>query len=159
ADPATRPLSAAERKDQQHRAVEALRKMATGELAGYDVRPAADALQTALRSDDLAPAAIEAVSMLPGEAPQQEMAAPTLDAARPAPIRVKPAQGLTRHIQMHDPAPLSDAQVKTLIKGYETDKNAEVRAAIAAVLGVLPQDRVLHNLADDTARQNWLNRL
>jgi hypothetical protein len=159
ADPATRPLSAAERKDQQRRAVEALRKMAIGELAGYDVRPAADALRTAMRTDDLAPAAIDAVSMLPGKTPQQDLADLTLDAARPAPIRVKAANGLTRHIQLHDSAPLSDAQVKTLIKAYETDKTAEVRAAVAAVLGVLPQDRVLRNLSDDTARQNWQNRL
>src|SRR5262249_12701157 len=118
ADPSTRPLSDAERKDHQRRAVEALRKMAIGELQGYDVRPAVGALRAALRSDDLAPAAIDAMAALPGKNPQQDLADLTLDPARPAPIRVKAANGLTRHVQAHDSAPLSDAQIQNLIKTY-----------------------------------------
>jgi CheY-like chemotaxis protein len=159
AEPMTRPLSEAERKDHQKRAIEGLRRLAIGITPGYDVRPAANEILNALRSDDLAPAAIDAAGRLPGKEPQQRLADLVLDTARPAALRAKAAQELARHIGIHTAAPLVDTQIKGLTSTLENEKSPEVKAAIAVVIGTLPQERVLRNLSDDMAREAWRNRL
>ncbi len=149
-DPAARPLSGVERKDFQLRAIAGLRRLATGEVPGYDVRPAAPAIRAALHSDDLAPAAIDAVVRLPGKEPQQDLTDFVLNPNRPAALRVKAAAGLLQHMQVHGSAPLSDTQIQSLLKLFDT---------IAPVLGALPKERVLRNLPDQATRENWLNRM
>src|SRR5262249_103351 len=62
-------LTPAEKKSQSVRAIEWLKRMATGEVQGYDVRPAERTIRQALRLDDLARPAIEATSRLPGADP------------------------------------------------------------------------------------------
>ncbi|HEV3144637.1 MAG TPA: hypothetical protein VGZ47_12180 [Gemmataceae bacterium] len=158
-DPLARPLSAAERKDQQLKAIEDLRRLAAGEISGYDVRPAANEIRAALKSDELAPAAIEAVGHLPGKDAQQDLANLVLDTARPANLRTKAAEQLVRHIQVHTAMPLTDPQIQGLLRLNFDEKDAGVKSAVAVVLGAIPRDRVLKNLPDDAARKEWSKRL
>src|SRR5207248_10692729 len=53
-DPADAPRDPAEKRAAARVAIEWLRRLATGEVAGFDVRSAEPALREALRSDDLA---------------------------------------------------------------------------------------------------------
>src|SRR4029077_1419055 len=60
-----KPLGEAERKDYSARAMEWLARLARGEVAGYDVRPAENAIIKALRTKDLAALAVDACGRLP----------------------------------------------------------------------------------------------
>ncbi len=157
--PMSAPLSENERKQFRLRAIEALRRMATGSLAGYDVRPAQHEILEAMQSDDLAPAAIEASGRLPGLEPQQEIASVLVNTSRPAHIRKLAADELVRIIQRNGVTSISDGQIAALTRLVEEEKSQEVKAGISLVLGALPRDRVLKNLADPKARAAWLDRL
>ncbi|MFL5341208.1 MAG: hypothetical protein ACJ8F7_13760 [Gemmataceae bacterium] len=157
-DPSARPLTATERKEYQLRAMEGLRRLATGVVPGYDVRPAAQAIRSALHNDDLAALAIDTVVRLPGKEAQQDLADLVLNANRPAALRVKAAAGLLQHMQLHT-AVLLDAQIQGLLRVFDSDPNPEVRSAVAPVLGALPRDRVLRNLPDQATRDSWLSRI
>lgn len=158
-DPATRPLSATERGEQQLRAIEALQRLATGAVPGYDVRPASVEIRAAMRIDTLAPAAIEATGRLPGKEAQQDLAEYVLAVRRPAALRVRAARELLRHIEAHTASPLTDAQIQRLLVLFAEEKNADVKATIALIAGAIPHARVWKNLPDDAARQAWQNRL
>ena len=80
-------------------AVELLRRMAVGELPGYDIRPVEAELRAALKNDALAEVAIEAVARLGSKAAQEELVAVAVAAARPLPLRTKAADGAIRNVQ------------------------------------------------------------
>src|SRR5215467_10389440 len=63
-------VTPAEKKENAKVAMTWLRKMAVGEIAGYDVRPAEAAMRHALHSDDLAPLAIDALARVPSKEAQ-----------------------------------------------------------------------------------------
>jgi hypothetical protein len=159
AGPGVTPLSEAERKDYQRRAIDALRQMATGTLPGYDVRPATREILEALRSDELAPAAIEAASRLPGKEPQQALADVVINSMRPAPIRRQATEELVRNLQRFGPTSITDPQIATMVRLIDEEKNADVKAGISLVLGALPRDRVLGNVGDAKAQAAWRKRL
>lgn len=158
ADVSSAPLTEAERKDFQKRAISALRDMAVGALPGYDVKPAAPAIRGALAIDDLAPYAIEALSHLPGAESQQALARLVLDAKRLAKIRAQAATELARHIQMNGPDAVTDAQIREFLQLYDVEKNPEFKGTLVSLLGVLPRSRVLAALPDDAARRGWLSK-
>src|SRR5207247_1383610 len=95
--------TAAKKADQKH-AVEWLRKMATGELKGYEVKSAEPELRAALRVDALAADAIDAVAAFSSAEAQQALVSLAVSAApadRPLPIRTKAADAAIQHIQAH----------------------------------------------------------
>ena len=104
AQPGQAPRDAAAKKADQKLAVEWLRKMATGELTGYEVKSAEPELRAALRSDDLADAAIDAVARF-GSADAQlalvRVATFQVPQPRPQQIRAKAADAAIQHIQLH----------------------------------------------------------
>jgi CheY-like chemotaxis protein len=159
AGPGITPLSEAERKDHQRRAIDALRRMAIGELPGYDVRPATREILDAIRSDDLAPAAIEAASRLGGKDPQHALADVVVNTSRPAAIRKQATDELVRNIQKFGATSITDAQIATMLHLVDEEKSADVKAGIAVVVGALPRDRVLTNFGDARARDAWQRRL
>jgi hypothetical protein len=132
---ATAPLSDAERRALALRAIEGLRRAA--ELPGYDIQPAGATIRLALRSDDLAPAAIPAAGHLPTKEAQQDLANVVLGANRKPEVRVQAAAELARHIQAYTPV-LSPAQVGELrtLALAETTPPA-LRERISAVVGAL----------------------
>jgi CheY-like chemotaxis protein len=84
-------------------AMKLLRGMAYGTPPGYDVQPLTAVILDSLRMGRLSPEgqihAIEIAQKLPGSRPQQELAVVTLDAKRPAAVRLAAGRGLLAHRQ------------------------------------------------------------
>jgi hypothetical protein len=140
------PLTEAQLKDYAERALVWLGRMARGDVPGYDVRPAADTVLSAVRSSKLSEpaqlAAIDVVGRLPGTKPQTELANVVVDPNRSLPVRNAAAQELVRHIEQHGPA-LDAAQVTALL-GVMTTKDTDpaLRANVALVMGSMRPDAV-----------------
>ena len=126
-DPSQLPRDPANKAAASKLAVEWLRRMAIGEVPGYDIRPAEAALRDALKSNDLAPAAIEAVGRLPSAEAQQDLLALAIAGDRPLPLRLRAAELTIRHIQLYArliPANLSAA----LTKAADDEKDGRMKA-------------------------------
>jgi hypothetical protein len=93
-------LTADERKELSRASLDALWRMARGEYAGYDVRPAMPAIVAALRSPDSALLALEILGRLPGSETQHRLAGVVLDPAA-GKLRVPAAKELNRHMQKY----------------------------------------------------------
>jgi hypothetical protein len=129
-------LSPEEKKSQAERAIQLLARMATGEIPGYDVRPAERTIRESLRDNDLAGPAIEAVSRLPGADPQTDLAAVIADNNRSVELRMAAADALIRHITVHGVA-LNSRQGQVLMDLLPTLTDANLRAKVASVIGSL----------------------
>jgi CheY-like chemotaxis protein len=134
----------AERKDHADRALIWLGRLAQTENAGFDLRPATDALASALRAgghgDAATFATIEALGRLPGEKAQVALADFVLDARRPPEQRAAAAAELTRHIQQFGTL-LATAQLRALEALSRTaDADPGLRASAASVLGARRPD-------------------
>jgi CheY-like chemotaxis protein len=134
-----RPLTEPERKNNAAVAMLWLKRMALGEVKGYDVEPARDVILRSLSSNELGSLAIETAGRLAGAAPQARLADIVLDNNRPAGLRSQAAEELVRHIQAHGLA-LSSNQVKSLQDLFEKPPDAKLKANVAAVLGALRPD-------------------
>jgi CheY-like chemotaxis protein len=129
-------LSPAEKKSQSARAIEWLRRMATGEVPGFDVQPAESAIRQAMKVDELALPAIVATSRLRSAEAQADLASVTADGQRAPEIRLAAADGLIRHISRHGIA-LNRAQAQTLMDILPTLTDPNLRSRVAAVVGSL----------------------
>ncbi len=98
-NPAQKPRDPAERLDSAKVAADLLRRMALGELPGYDIRPAEAELRAALRNDATADPAIDAVARIGTKASQEDLVTLALSAARPLSLRAKSADAAIRHVQ------------------------------------------------------------
>jgi hypothetical protein len=128
-----KPLTEEERKNRAAQAVVWFRRMATGEVPGYNIQPAADALYRALEVPELAPQAIEAVVGLSGADAQRQLARVVLSEG-PAPIRAAAALALSRHIQVHELA-LATEQIKGLEQLFQASTDPKLKGNVAIVLG------------------------
>lgn len=132
-----RPLSEAERKDDAVEAMRWLKRLAVGEVPGYDVRPAAGTILNGLKNPDLALFAIEAAGHLPGAVPQRELARVVLG-DMPMPIRAAAALELARHVQTHGLTLTGElSRIQDL---YNTTQDAKLKGNLALVLGSLHPD-------------------
>jgi hypothetical protein len=144
ADPADRPRDPAEKAAGAKLAVGWLAKMATGEVPGFDAKPAAPELIAALRVDDRADPAIDAVSRFPTAAAQQGLVSLALTTGRPLPFRTRAADAAIRHVQLNGkltPTTLT-GPVATL---SATEPDATLRAKFLVLNGLLspnPKDYV-----------------
>ena len=97
------PLSKAERKEYAETALVWLAKMALGELKGYEVKSAEEAVVNMLAAPGLSDAStlnvLRILGQLPGGNAQRQLTNVFLDVKRPNPIRVAAADELLRHIQ------------------------------------------------------------
>jgi CheY-like chemotaxis protein len=132
------PLSDPERKEQSQLAMTWLKRMATGEARGYDIRPAAAAILKAIGSPDLAALAIEAASRLPGANPQHALAAVVLSNDN-AELRRAAAVQLVRHVQQFGVS-LTPMETQALEKLYASGEDAKLKGSLALVLGSLRPD-------------------
>src|SRR5262249_52929590 len=127
-------LTEAELKDYAERSVLWLTVLARGDPAGYDVRPAAEAVFAALRAGQLSEsgqfAAVQIVGRLPGGKAQTELANVLLDDRRPPKLRVAAVGELVRHIQQYG-ALLTAAQSGALDALYAKAADAELKANLA----------------------------
>lgn len=83
----------------QKAAVEWLRSIAIGETPGYDIRPADAVLRSTLKSDDLAPIAVDALARIGSAESQQDLIATALTANRPEALRLKALDAAIRHVR------------------------------------------------------------
>jgi CheY-like chemotaxis protein len=138
---AGRPFTEAERKEYSEKAMDLLAKLARGEIRGYSVQPAEGAIVKALRSNELAGPAIEALGRMPGRVPQRELAALVLDPARPGKLRSAAALELSRHIQKNGLV-LNREQIKAVYNLFNTAEDAQLKSSVAVVVGAMRPDAV-----------------
>ncbi|HET6572329.1 MAG TPA: hypothetical protein VFG68_01915 [Fimbriiglobus sp.] len=134
-DPATR------RRDARI-AVLWLRRLAVGEIPGYDVRPAGAALRHALRDDALAEDAIDAVGRLPSAEAQQDLLFLALSTGKPTPLRVKAGDQTIRHIQSFGKLTPAN-QVAALAKAADAETDNSLKARLRTIHQLLvgkPED-------------------
>lgn len=136
ADPARLPTNPAEKKRSARLAVEYLRRIAVGEIDGYDIRPAEASLRTALKDDDLADPAIDAVARIPSAEAQQDLLALALTGNRPLPIRAHAADQVVQHVQKNGKL-TSGNLTEALAAGVAAEKDVELRAKLAVVQQLL----------------------
>jgi hypothetical protein len=138
------PLSPEETKQNAEKAVRALDRMARGELPGYSVAPAVDAVATAIRSDKLSvdgqKAAIDFMARQDGGKAQTALANVLLDPKYKPDVRNDAGLALIRHIQKNG-LMLTAGQVRGL-KELHTMPNADkiLKATIAQLQGSLRPD-------------------
>jgi len=133
-DPADVPRSPAEKAASAKLAAEWLRKLAVGNVPGYDVAPAGPALRAALRSDELGPIVVDAVARLSSQEAQQDLLNVALGSGRPTGLRVQAAEETARHAQQF--GPLATAAQKAAIGPAARDeKDPELKGKLAVLYG------------------------
>lgn len=138
---AQRPSDPAARKQMARTAVEWLRRLAVGEVPGYDIRPAEPALRQALKDDELADPALDAVARIPTAEAQQDLLTVAVG-PRPVPLRTKAAVLTVRHIQGYGKfIPVS--QVADLANQTANEPVPELRANLQTIFQLIagkPED-------------------
>ena len=99
ADPSQLARDPAERAATAKEAVQWLRKIAIGEVTGYEVKPASSALLGSLSSDLFAPSAIDAVARLASADAQRELVELACDTRRTVELRLQASEAAIRHVQ------------------------------------------------------------
>lgn len=127
-DAAQRPRDPVEKIESSKAAVEALAKLAVGSIPGYDVKPAADALRSALVNDALAPAAAEALGYLSIPAAQTDLVKLASDNARDAAIRRRAAAAIIWNVQSYGKQATPDALTAL---AQATSKDPELSSDLA----------------------------
>ncbi len=122
-------------------AMELLANLAEGKPAGFDVQPASEAIQAALRSGRLSPAGqkagIRAVTRLDGPEAQATLAVFARDAARSIELREAALRGLIANIQRQGRL-LPPAEIKALDElSREAGLDARLRDQLHNLAGVL----------------------
>ncbi|HWY86888.1 MAG TPA: hypothetical protein VNX28_09195, partial [Gemmataceae bacterium] len=129
-------LALAERKEFARVALDVLWRMARGEIQGYDLRPAQDAVVETLRRPDMALEALEILGRISGQEPQVRLAAVVLNVGL-GKERLPAAIELNRHIQKYG-VMLDKAQVTGLKEAYKNaDDDPALRGQLALVIGSL----------------------
>jgi len=139
ADPADAPRDPAEKKAGAKLAIEWLSKMATGEVTGFDVKSAEPELLAALRIDDLAEPAIEAVSRSASAESQQGLISLALTGNRPVDLRLKAADAAIRHVQTRGKL-TPQTLVDPVIRAASTEQNADLRGKFQVLRSLLAPD-------------------
>jgi hypothetical protein len=133
------PLTPEEKKENAKIAMTWLRKMAIGELPTYKVTDAEVAIRGALKSDDLAPLAIDALARMPSKEAQLDLANLSVAPERPIPIRSQAAVALVEHIQSYGKF-VTGPQTDAIAAAAGTAEDAALKAHLLAAQGVLKAD-------------------
>src|SRR5262249_418028 len=127
-------LSDAERKQFAAESLDALWKMARGQIKGYDVRAAEPTIVDAVRNPDTATQPIEILATFPGGQTQQRLADLVLD-AKGGKRRVTAALALNQHVQKNG-LDLTGNQIALLRQLYAAPGvDPNLRAQLAVLMG------------------------
>ncbi len=145
ADPNAPALAEEEVREYAEKSVFQLARLAVGEPAGYDVRPAADVVATVLRSGKLSQpgqlAAVDFLGLMAGPRAQAELANAVADARNPLLTRQSATAVLIRHFQKHSPT-LSREMIGNLeALQNRPDTDPKLRASLVLLVGALRPDR------------------
>lgn len=138
-DPAAPLMTPEEKKENARAAMVWLRKMAVGEITGYRFADAESAIRQALRSDDLASMALDALVHIPSRDAQLEIANLAVAPERPVPIRTQAATVLVQHIQTYGKF-VTVPQAEAIIASAAAAEDADLKARLLAAQGVLKSD-------------------
>jgi CheY-like chemotaxis protein/HEAT repeat protein len=133
------PLTAEERKAQAKLALELLLRIARGEVPGYDLRLADDAMARALADDELAPSAASVLALRPGRANQQALADVALTNMRPAPVRAAAADAVRLNVQRYGIL-LGPKELAGLVQLPAVAQEPELQTAAARLAAQLQPD-------------------
>ena len=133
-DAAGAKLTTAERKEFAKVALDVFWRMGRGEIQGYDLRPAQDAIVQILNNPEMALEAMETLGRLPGQEAQARLASVVLDGSK-GKMRLPAAMELNRHIQKNG-LMLDKAQTTSLKAAFKTaDEDPPLKAQLALVIG------------------------
>jgi hypothetical protein len=135
-DPAQAPRDPAEKKAGQKMAIDWLRKMAIGEIPGYDLKTAEAEIRAALRVDDLAESAIDAVARFGSALAQENLLSVALSPMRPLPIRTKAADAAILHVQVNGKS-IQKTLLATLAELSGTEPDLNLRGKLLCLKGML----------------------
>ena len=138
-DPGAPPTSAEERRANARTAMIWLRKMAVGEIPGYQVTEAEPAIRKALLSDELAPLALDALTRMGSREAQIDVANVAAAPERPVPIRTQAASALTEHIQAFGRF-ITGPQADAITAAAASAEDPDLRSRLLAAQGVLKSD-------------------
>lgn len=130
------PRDPAEKRAAAKVAVGWLTKMATGEITGFDIKPAEADLRAALRVDELADLAIDAVSRFGTAEAQQDLLTLALTSGRPLPTRTKAADAVILHIQTNGKL-IPKSLIDPLVGLANTEADGSLRAKFLILKGLL----------------------
>jgi CheY-like chemotaxis protein len=134
-----KPLTEDERKATMAEAMVWLKRLAVGEVPGYNAKGAESAIVKAMRSEELGALAVEAAGRLPGRTVQRELATILLDEAVRAEVRSSAAVELARQINANRLA-LAKTQIVGIEAIFNKTEDARLKANVALVLGALRPD-------------------
>mgnify|MGYP006274359819 FL=1 len=116
-----------------------LGRMASGEIAGYDIRMAAGALDAASGRTDLPPegalGVVAALAQLPGGVAQARLATIASNPAAPLPLRMAAADGLTRHARKN--AKLITTEQVNRVRAARDQAEPQLKVALSGALAHL----------------------
>ena len=138
-DPKSPLMTPAERKENAKVAMVWLRKMATGEISGYRFADAEPAIRQALRSDDLAPLALDALVHIPSRDAQLEIANLAVAPERPVSLRTQAASALVEHIQTYGKF-VTVPQAEAIVASAAAADDPDLKSKLLAAQGVLKTD-------------------
>lgn len=135
-------LPEAEQKAMANEAMILLGRMARGDLPGYDVRPADDAVLAALRdnrlSEEATSAAVAIVARIPTARGQTALEDVLL---KPYPLRIRVEAGdeLVRNLQRNRVL-LAQNQIDAVVNAFAQEKDGPIKARMGMVVGVINRD-------------------
>ncbi len=135
-EPGLAPRSMATKQSDRKLAVEWLRKMATGELPGFDVKAAEPELRAALRSEELAEDAIPAVGRFGSADAQQALLSVALNIGKPLPLRTKAADEAIKHIQINGKA-TAQSLIDPIVEAASNEADVSLRGKFLTLKGLL----------------------
>ncbi|VTU02742.1 HEAT repeat-containing protein OS=Singulisphaera acidiphila (strain ATCC BAA-1392 / DSM 18658 / VKM B-2454 / MOB10) GN=Sinac_0176 PE=4 SV=1 [Gemmataceae bacterium] len=130
------PREAADKKAAQKVALEWIRKMATGDLTGYDIKSLEPELREATRNDDLASDAIDAIARFGSADAQSALLTLALNTGKPLPLRIKAADAAIRHVQTNGKA-TAKSLTDPLIELSEKEADPLLRSKLLTLRGLL----------------------
>jgi CheY-like chemotaxis protein len=138
-DPAAAPRDPAEKTAGAKMAIEWLRRMAVGEVPGFNIttdRATEKVLRDAMRVDDRAEPANTAVARFPSAEAQQDLLTLSLNQTRPLPLRLQAADATIRHIQVNGKL-TPQVTVMELGNRAASEPNAELRGKMLVIKNLL----------------------
>ena len=129
-------LSEAEKKRFARESLDWFAQMARGELPGYDLQPARNALLQALNKEDTAVQALRVIARFPSTDAQERLAAVLLDAKK-ANLHIIAAQELNRHIQKNGLTLGKDRIELLRLMEQQADVAPPLRVELAILVGTL----------------------
>ena len=147
ADPLLKPRDAASKRKAVVIAVNWLERIASGEVPGYDARPAEPALRNLLTDPELGPKAIDAIANFPSAEVQQDLLGVATAGALPIELRLQAADRCIVHIQKNGKL-IPANQARELSAATQGETAPVLKGKLLVIDGLIsPNDREFVPLA------------